>query len=77
MIELTESQRETIETELRRFGVGDYSRLVELLILGELTGAEIISLIRVFCQTSYLKGRLDMMQTLNDSLKATLQGTRR
>lgn len=69
MLELDSDQRQTVHTELKRYELEDYARALELVILGHATGEEILMLVRVFNQTSYLKGRFDSAGDLNQVIK--------
>ena len=68
-IELDQAARESIETQLKAFKLESYLSLVEDLILGRLPGADILRMLRLFCQTSYLQGRMDASADLNNALK--------
>ncbi len=68
-IQLDEATQETITTMLKEFNLQEYMPLVEDLILGRLLGVDILRMIRVFCQTSYLKGRLEAIKDQNTALK--------
>ena len=68
MLELNEKQRTIIRTELSRYNLQDHTRDLELIILGKLDGDHIMSLVRVFCQNSYLKGRMDACTDVNHAL---------
>ena len=72
MLELDNDQRQTVHTELKRYGLEDYARALELVILGHATGEEILQLIRVFNQTSYLKGRFDSADATNQMIKGII-----
>jgi len=75
MIELDNATKDTIRRHLKHHNLEDYTRQVELLILGQLPGNEILRLIHVFCQSSYLRGRVAAASDFNEAIRrATLGG---
>jgi len=68
LIRLDDEQRKTLENQLKVLNLQDYAGQVEMLIMGELTPADILHLLQCIGQSSYLRGMTKAMKITNTHL---------